>query len=99
MTIEQFRDHNETMLVEKEQLAAALVEAEAKLRAQSEHERLLGEVQKALQDLPRTWAHLEPEERKEVLRLVINGLTLGRTGEGIGLRMDLRYGPRYEALL
>lgn len=96
MTIEQFRKQNQKMLGEKEELEAALAEAEENVRAQSAHEQLLREVQEALKDLPRAWAHLEPEERKEVLRLVIEELALSRSDSGVVGCLRLRYGPRYE---
>jgi plasmid stabilization system protein ParE len=97
MTIGQFRQRNERMLAEREALEEALAEAEGKLRAQSEHERMLGEVQKALEDLPRIWEHLEPEERKEVLRLVVDQLTVARRDSGSKVAvLGLRYGPAHE---
>jgi hypothetical protein len=88
------------MLGEKEEAEAALAQTEEKLRAQSEHEQMLGEVQKALRDLPGIWEQLEPEEKKEVLGLLIEEMQVtGRPGEGRVAGMRLRYGPTYEAVL
>ncbi|MCX7806877.1 MAG: hypothetical protein N3A38_17070, partial [Planctomycetota bacterium] len=99
MTIEQFRKQNQKLLREKEELGAALAEAEERLKAQSEHERVLREVQEALKDLPRVWAHLEPDERKEVLRLVVEELALCKSNGAVVARLRLRYGPEYEEVL
>ncbi len=100
MTVEQFKRRNLKMLSEKKEAEAALAEAEEKLRAQSEHQQMLAEVQKALKDLPGVWEHLEPEERKEVLGLLIEDMQVsGRPGEGKTARIRLRYGPTYEAVL
>jgi hypothetical protein len=75
-----------------------LAEAEKKLRAQSEHEQALAGVQKALRDLPGIWEHLNPEERKEVLGLLIEEMQVTvRPGEGRTALMRVHYGPTYEA--
>ncbi len=72
--------------------------AKEKLRTQSEHEAALAGVQKALRDLPGVWEQLEPEERKEVLGQLVEGMQVtGRPGEGRTALMRVRYGPTYEA--
>jgi hypothetical protein len=71
-----------------------------KLRAHSEHEQMLGEVRKTLRDMPGVWEQLAPEEKKEVLGLLIEDMQVsGRPGEGRTARIRLRYGPTYEAVL
>jgi septal ring factor EnvC (AmiA/AmiB activator) len=94
MTVQQFRARNEKMLASKAERERALEEAGSKLTAQGEQDRLLVEVQSALRDLPGVWEKLEPEERKEVLRLVVEELTVARSEDGSrAARIRLRYGP------
>jgi len=88
------------MLEEKAEAEAQLAEAEEKLRSASEHEHMLAQVQEALRDLPDVWEQLDPEERKEVLRLLVEELTLQSAGVGkVTVRMRLTYGPTTEGAL
>ncbi len=100
MTVDQFRERNERMLEERAGIEAQLAEAESKLRSASEHEQVLAQVQEALRNLPEVWGQLDPEERKEVLRLLVRQLTIQSAGVGkVAVWMRLTYGPVIEGSL
>jgi len=67
----QFERHNAALLAEKEKLQAKQGELELKLSAGERLEVSLDEVQKALQDMSGAWDRLEFEEKREILRLLV----------------------------
>jgi len=67
----QFRLHNQTLMEQKEKLARRLEEIESRL-AEGEHiEVNLTQVQETLRNTPKVWENLQFEERRELLRLLI----------------------------
>jgi len=68
---DQFRRHNTTLLAEKHKLETRLSEIDAKL---SEGRRLavsLTEIQEVLKDVPAVWETLQFEEKREIVRLLV----------------------------
>ncbi len=67
----QFQRHNTVLLEERQKLKARLAEVNLKL---SEGERLevsLAQVQEALRDVPAVWDSLEFEEKREIVKLLV----------------------------
>jgi site-specific DNA recombinase len=76
---EQFEQQNSRLLVQKAQLQERLSALQSDL-GQTEHiELTLSEVRKVLQEFPTVWEALEHEERREMLRLLIEELRVYKT--------------------
>ena len=76
---EQFEQQNSRLLTQKAQLQERLSALQSEL-GQTEHiELTLTEVRKVLQEFPTVWEALEHEERREMLRLLIEELRVYRT--------------------
>jgi site-specific DNA recombinase len=67
----QFERHNAALLVEKEKLQTRLDELDRKLSDGEHIEVSLAEVQQVLQDVSAAWGSLQFEERREILKLLV----------------------------
>lgn len=73
---EQFERLNRAHLAQKQQWRERLAGLEAEERRAEEAELTLGEVSRALERFPELWEALSGEERRELLRSLVESLTL-----------------------
>ena len=72
----QFRSHNQGLLEEKRKLSERLATVQTELAAETFVEVSLSEIEAVWQDLPNVWEHLEFEERREMLRILIEKISV-----------------------
>jgi site-specific DNA recombinase len=88
MTLAQFREYNSGLTEKQEKLRERLEEIEQTLAGQSSVEDELARVKDALRDFPRVWENLEDEEKRELLRLLVERVTV--RGKGRKKQVELR---------
>jgi len=76
---DQFERQNAKLLERKKVVQGKLSNIEAELSQEENLEVSLAEVQSLLKDFPKMWEELELEERREVLRLLIEELSVNKT--------------------
>lgn len=88
MTLEQFREYNGRLTEKQEKLRGRLEEIERTLGEQSSVEGELARVKDTLRDFPSVWENLEDEEKRELLRLLVERVTV--KGKGRKKRVELK---------
>lgn len=88
MTLEQFREYNGRLTEKQEKLRGRLEEIERTLGEQSSVEDGLARVKDTLRDFPSVWENLEDEEKRELLRLLVERVTV--KGKGRKKRVELK---------
>jgi chromosome segregation ATPase len=89
---EQFRSRNETLLQQKTQLQAQLADLESRVANREAVEVGLAQVKQVLSDFGRVWEHMTIEEKREMLRNLIEELAVGK-GKGT---LELPFLPTLE---
>jgi site-specific DNA recombinase len=72
----QFKAWNETLRAEKARDAGRLREVEEKLGADQHLDVTVAELERVWEDLPQVWENLEFEERRELLRLLVEKVSI-----------------------
>ncbi len=96
---DQFTEHNAELLAEKTRLIQDLREAEAQLARRDGRVREAQCIKAAVLDFAVSWRHLNIEERRQVLSLLLETCTVERVGRDITLRIKVHLLPAREVLL
>jgi site-specific DNA recombinase len=93
---DEFRGANAKLKGEREEIAERLQSSEAALENRQGHQEWVARVQAAVLDLPLVWEHLNGDERREVLSLVLEKLTVDRRGRDACVKIKVRLLPESE---
>lgn len=93
MTEQQFREFNAELIQRRADCEARLSEVEASVADRDRREHRLDDVLKALGEFPRVWKHLHFDERRHLLKLVIEIVTAEREGLDITVRLKVHLLP------
>ncbi len=96
ITQEQFGDYNRDLLADKAQKTTRLAEVSASVAASERREARARRVEQAILDVPRVWRHLDMEERRNVLSLLLERLTVDRHQREVVMRIKLHLLPEQE---
>ncbi len=96
---EQYLEQNLVLLTQKAEFTKDLDETEAQLSRRAGREKKVQVMQAAIQDFSRCWLHLNLEERRQLLFLMLETCSVERVGRDITLRLKLHFLPEREVLL
>ena len=96
---EQYLEQNLILLTQKAEFTKDLDETEAQLSRRAGRGKEVQAMQAAIQDFNRCWLHLNLEERRQLLFLMLETCSVERVGRDITLRLKLHFLPEREVLL
>ncbi len=90
---DEFRHVNDKLKGERQEVAGRLQSSTAALENRQGHQDWVARVQAAILELPLVWEHLNGDERREVLSLVLEKLTVDRQGRDACVQIKVRLLP------
>ena len=96
---EQYLEQNQALLMQKAGFVRDLEDAEVQLSRRDGQVKKAEAIQAAILDFRRCWAHLNLEERRHLLFLMLETCSVERVGRDITLRIKLHFLPEREVLL
>lgn len=96
---EQYLEQNQTLVTQKAGFVRDLEDAETQLSRRDGRVKKVEATQAAILDFRRCWAHLNLEERRQLLFLMLETCSVERVGQDITLRIKLHFLPEREVLL
>ncbi len=99
MTGEQFGQYNRTLLAEKQEASQRLAQLEAQSTSQVNQQQQIQEIHRALADLPVIWEHLDFDEKRQVLLLLLEKVTADREDRLIRLKIKVQLLPQREVVI
>lgn len=99
MTEEQFREYNNDLTRRKAEIQERLAEVNGALASRDRREARIEQVSKALKDFPAVWEHLNFDERRQLLQLLIERVSADREGRDMAVRLKLHLLPERQILV
>ncbi|MEN6546022.1 MAG: recombinase family protein [Armatimonadia bacterium] len=96
ITIEEYRQYKDELLRQQDEAAVALAEVQRQLESSARGSEDWAAIEQALSDMERLWEQLTPAERKQILREVIERVSVGKLEDGsFEIRVKPRFGPEH----
>lgn len=96
MAPEQFSRYNDKLLAAQAAIQEKLAAVDAALASQTRREVNTAKVQQTLRDFPRIWHHLNLDERRQLLSLLLEDLRVDRRGAMIYISLKIALLPPQE---
>jgi DNA-binding NarL/FixJ family response regulator len=91
ITEEQFREYNQDLLTKRTAMETELADVEQALENRASYDRTRQRVQEAVRDFPEVWARLNPDERRGVIDLLVERVTVDREGRTSTIHLKIAF--------